>query len=79
MTLMMLSVIITLCGCSPSFNSYADRLIYTAESSGSAIKVSSDNSYVMVGFTSGNARIYYTSGTLYTYCYGHSYSIIDIE
>jgi len=33
----------------------------------------------MVGYSTGNARIYYTTGSLYTYCYGHNSSIIDIE
>ena len=72
MSLMILSVIVTLCGCSPSFNSYPDYRIYTGGFSGTAVKVSTDNRYVMVGFTSGNAKIYYTSGSLFTSCNGHS-------
>lgn len=79
MSLILLSVIVTLCGCSPSFNSYADHRIYTGGYLGTAVKVSTDNNYVMVGFTNGNAKIYYTSGSLFTSCDGHTESIIDIE
>lgn len=81
MSLLFLGLLLNICNCSYSstFNNYPDYRIYTAESSGTAIKVSSDNSYVMVGFSNGNARIYFTSGTLYAYCYGHTSPIIDIE
>lgn len=79
MSLLLLAVILNVSSSSPTFNSYPDYKVYTGENSATAVKVSTDNRYVMVGFTSGKARIYYTSGSLYTYCNGHNSSIIAIE
>ena len=79
MSLLLLAVILNVSSSSPTFRSYPDYRVYAGESSGTAVKVSADNRYVMVGFNSGNARIYYTSGSLYAYCYGHNSSIIAIE
>ena len=79
MSLILVALILNLSSSSPTFNTYPDYKVYTGELSGTAVKVSTDNRYVMVGFTNGNARIYYTSGSLYAYCYGHNSSIIAIE
>jgi len=79
MSLILFALILNLSSSSPTFNTYPDYKVYTGESSGTAVKVSTDNRYVMVGFNSGNARIYYTSGSLYSYCNGHNSSIIAIE
>lgn len=81
MSLIILGVILSICNCysSPVFNNYPNVQVYTSESYGTAVKISSDNNYVMVGYSSGNAKIYFTSGTLYTSCYGHNSAIIDIE
>ena len=81
MSFLLLCVILGICNCSygQSFNNYPDYRTYTGEGSCSAIKISSDNRYVMVGYSSGNAKIFYTSGSLYTSCYGHNSPIIEIE
>ena len=79
MSFLLLCVILGICNCSASFNNYPDRRTYTGEIYSSAIKISSDNRFVMVGYNSGNVRIFYTSGSLYTTCYGHNSSIIEIE
>ena len=80
-SLLLLSVILDICNCNdrPLFNNYPDYRTYTGEGSSSAIKISSDNIYVMVGYSSGNAKIYYIGGSLYSSCNGHNSSIIQIE
>ncbi len=57
-----------------------DYTIYTGQGNGTAIKISPDEKFVMVGFSNGALRIYDSIGSDYYYeCYyGHISKIIDI-
>ncbi len=61
------------------FNTSPDYKTYTGLGTGSAIKISSDEQFAMIGYASGSVRIYSFVGFNYYSCYGHSYKIIDIE
>ncbi len=65
--------------CKPTFKTSPDYKVFTGLNSGSAIKISSDEKFVIIGYASGSVRIYDITGAYYYSCYGHSYKIIDVE
>ncbi len=65
--------------CRPTLKSSPDYKIFTNFGNGTAIKISSDEKYIMIGYDNGSAKIYDIIELNYYTCYGHNSRIIDMS
>ncbi len=65
--------------CKPTFKTSPDYKYYTGYSNPTAIKISSSDDVVMIGYNNGSVIIYGINQFYYCTCYGHTNKIVDIE